>query len=443
MATKPTKRKPANKKAKKKTKKTSPGRKSAAQNQTDVHTFGRARPSQTGKFPVHMQTERDTEFRPLPAPTGADPYHLDLKSVVGAATYQAIVAARKMTFHVNGDMGGIKNGMDQQLVAKGMEQDCDPKAAASDTPAFLYITGDCVYYNGEVKDYYSQFYEPYEFLPYPIFAVPGNHDGESLPGEVPLEGFLRNFCAASPVKQPESQDSNRTAMTEPNVYWTLLTPLASFVGLYSNVPAGGKIVPPQTDWLVQELKSLPTNIPLIITLHHPIYSADDHHSGSTEMKAVIETAAEQAGRHPDMILAGHVHNYQRITKNMSNGSQVPYLVVGAGGYYNLHHIMRVNGETMVPPVTFDDKQDDLVTLEKYSADHHGFLRLEIEGKTITGRYYTVPRPQEPYSKGNQLLDYFEYDWQAKRYIPNTLPAPAANNSQISASIKGRKHPRKK
>ena len=389
----------------------------------NVHVYGRTRPSQTGKFPVHLEAARDTDFRPLPPPTGKTPFHLSLRSVLSASDYKAIASKKKLTFHVNGDMGGIKQGMDQQLVAKGMEQDFNPKTKASDNPAFLYITGDCVYYNGEVKEYYSQFYEPYEFFPRPIFAVPGNHDGENLPDDNTLKGFIRNFCAKSPVKMPESQDSNRTAMVQPNVYWTLLTPLANFIGLYSNVPAGGEIRAPQTDWLVNELKTLPKNVPLIVALHHPVYSADDHHSGSTAMKKVLDDAAKQAGRHPEMILAGHVHNYQRLTKNMTDGSQVPHLVVGAGGYFNLHHIMKVNGETMIPPVVFNDKQGESITLERYSADHHGFLRMEITEKLITGRYYIVPRAHEPFSKGNHLLDYFEFDWRQKRYVPNTLPTP--------------------
>ena len=157
------------------------------------------------------------------------------------------------------------------------------------------------------------------------------------------------------------------------------------------------------------------------------------------MKQVIEAAAEQAGRHPDMILAGHVHNYQRLTKTLPDGSQVPYLVTGAGGYFNLHHIMKVNGEPMVPPVTFDDKQSDPVTLERYSADHHGFMRMQITDKLIIGRYYTVPRQHEPYSKGNQLLDYFEYDWRQKRYVPNSLPASSPTVAPITVSMKGQKY----
>lgn len=406
-----------------------------------VHTFGRGRPSDSGAYPIHVEAERDTRFRPLPKPTGSAPFRLDLKTILSPADYQSIANAQKLTFHVNGDMGGIKNGMDQQLVAKGMEQDFDAKASASDNPAFLYITGDCVYYNGEIKEYYAQFYEPYEFFPRPIFAVPGNHDGENLEDgdQTSLDGFLRNFCAPAPVKMPESQDSNRTAMTQPNVYWTLLTPLANFVGLYSNVPAGGEIIPPQTDWLANELRTLPVSLPLIVTLHHPIYSADDHHSGSTRMKKVIEDAAAKAGRHPDMVLAGHVHNYQRLTKTMADGSEVPYLVIGAGGYYNLHHMMKVDDEHMIPPVVFKDKQGDPVTLERFSADHHGFMRMEITPTQITGRYYTVPRQHEPYSKGNQLIDYFEFDWKNKRYIPNTLPTPPLSMRTIGASLRGRAH----
>ncbi len=384
------------------------------------HVFGRARPSHGGQHPIHVKPTRDTHFRDLPPPTGQSPFHLDLKSVVTDDVYQAIVAKKKLTFHVNGDMGGIEYAVPQELVAKGMEADFTGHADLSEQPAFLYITGDCVYFNGEIKEYYKQFYQPYEFYKGPIFAVPGNHDGENLSGDSTLNGFVRNFCAPSAVKMPESGDSHRTAMVQPNVYWTLVTPRANFVGLYSNVPAGGDIRSPQTEWLINELKTLPKKLPLLVALHHPIYSADDHHSGSTYMKDVLEHAATAAGRHPDMILAGHVHDYQRLTKNRPDGSQIPYLVTGAGGYHNLHGIMLVNGQHMIPPVVFKDSQGDPVTLERYSDDHHGFLRLEITSRLIIGRYYAVPRPQEPYSKGSQLIDYFEFDWTKKRYVPNTL-----------------------
>jgi acid phosphatase type 7 len=228
------------------------------------HVFGRMRPSRGGQHPIHVRSERDVPFHPLPPPTGSEPFHLNLQAILPEVQYQTIVDRKKLTFHLNGDMGGIKFAVPQQLVAKGMEDDFDVSKDASENPAFLYITGDCVYFNGEVTQYYVQFYEPYEFYPAPIFAVPGNHDGDNLPGQNTLDGFVRNFCAPNPVKMPESQDSHRTAMTQPNVYWTLVTPLVNIIGLYSNVPAGGDIRSPQTDWLINELKTLPTDRPLFV-----------------------------------------------------------------------------------------------------------------------------------------------------------------------------------
>ncbi len=389
------------------------------------HVFGRARPSQT-KATLHTKAKRDTRYRELPDPSDTElfdvprepPFQLDLSSVLPADTVRAITKAQKLTFHLNGDMGGIGQPMQQVLVANGMEADFQAGAAPQDNPAFLYVVGDCVYFNGEKDQYFTQFYHPYEFYRVPIFAVPGNHDGENLPGASTLDGFIYNFCAHAPLKRDESQEATRTAMVQPYVYWTLLTPLVNIVGIYSNVPEGGDVRAPQTDWIVSQFETLSKKVPLLVALHHPIFSADVFHSGSTHMKEMLEAVVEQSGRAPDMVLAGHVHDYQRITHLTADGVVTPYLVTGAGGYPNLHAIMKVGGQKLVTPSEFDVGGGDKATLEKYSDDHHGFARLEITATTITGRYYEVPRPQEPYSKGSQLFDYFEYDWKNRKYLPN-------------------------
>jgi 3',5'-cyclic AMP phosphodiesterase CpdA len=271
--------------------------------------------------------------------------------------------------------------------------------------------------NGQAADYYAQFYQPYEHYVAPIVAIPGNHDGWEIAPETSLEAFKRNFCApVSGWHSPDAQDDPRTAMIQPNVFWTLITPLVNIIGLYSNVPEHGVIHPDQQRWLTSELASLSKEIPIIVTMQHPVYSADDHHSGSQTMHDALAKATQASGRTPDMVLAGHVHNYQRFTRvvaSASTQSEVPYVVAGAGGYHNLHRVALVNGERVVPPVTLTQDGDE-VTLERYLDDRHGFLRLEVSQQDITGRYYAVPRPQESWSAGATLIETFRLDLKKRK-----------------------------
>jgi len=382
------------------------------------HVFGKKRPSEDNGMGVHLQhsqEQRDTHFRPVPPPPGTAPYRLDISDVLPGDFSDAIA------FHVNGDVGGVDHPVSQQTVAAGMEADFHTTDGVK--PSFLYIVGDCVYFNGQLSEYQGQFYEPYQHYAGPIFAVPGNHDGENLPADMTLDGFIANFCAKKPTVTPAAGTQTRTAMTQPNVYWTLVTPLISIVGIYSNVPEGGDIRTPQTTWLVNELKTLPKNRPLAVALHHPVYSADIYHSGSSHMKDILENAFQQAGRHADLVLAGHVHDYQRFTKTLPDGGVVPYVVTGAGGYKNLHPIEKTSsGSPLVTPVSFIDKEGETVTLEKYADKQYGFLRLEVTKALITGRYFncTEARLQTPAGEGNMLFDYFELDWKKRAYVPNSF-----------------------
>ena len=125
-------------------------------------------------------------------------------------------------------------------------------------PCFFYYLGDVVYFNRLVRDYQAQFYEPYQFYPTLIFAIPGNHDGDTQKGDQPdnepsLEGFFDNFCAS----QRQHLSAYRETMTQPYVYWTLDAPYATIIGLYSNVdgsldPLG---VAQQQAWFEQQLKA--------------------------------------------------------------------------------------------------------------------------------------------------------------------------------------------
>src|SRR5579859_3522441 len=264
--------------------------------------------------PYHPYPVR--QFRPLPTPPGPAPYHLSLAETLPPERIEQIHAAGHVVFHTVGDTGGVESPEPQVIVMKHMEQDfagSDPSVQ----PAFLYHLGDIAYYYGEASQYYPQFYEPAEHYPAPIFAIPGNHDGDVFNEAVPtLTAFLNNFCAPTPRHNKEAGDALRDAMTQPNVYWTLETPLATFIGLYSNVPEGGKLDDEQIAWFEAELTQAPTDKALIIAVHHPVYSADSHHSGSHYIGELLDQAITKTGRKPDLVLTAHVHNYQRFTRQL-------------------------------------------------------------------------------------------------------------------------------
>ena len=176
-------------------------------------------------------------FQPIPfAPKGPAPYRLDLAAVLGQGPVDAIRAAGRMTFHSCGDTGGIRDPKPQALVARGMERSF---ADGTSRASFFYHLGDVVYFMGQRSEYFGQFYDAYEHYPAPIFALGGNHDGQTGPGSGrSLDGFEQNFCAAPGTYTPEASDTGRMAMIQPYVYWCLDTPLAYFIGLYTNVPEG-------------------------------------------------------------------------------------------------------------------------------------------------------------------------------------------------------------
>ncbi len=296
------------------------------------YSFGRPPLSAAeNSIALHSFTGSQT-FQPLPPATGAYPYRLDLASVIGADPVNAIVNAGSMTFHVMGDTGGVAQPAPQQIVAQKLDADVAQ-------PAFLYLLGDCIYYNGELNQYPQQFYEPYAHYLAPIFAVPGNHDGDPLPGASSLDGFLANFCTTSPQVPSQAQSTGRTTMTQPNVFWTLTAPFITVLGLYTNVPQGGQLDDTQVTWLQSELTAAAPDKAVILTMHHPAISSDSFHGGSAYIFNLIDEVRAQSGRTPDLVLAGHVHNYQRFTRTLSQDGgdwQIPYIVAGSGGYWHLH-----------------------------------------------------------------------------------------------------------
>ena len=341
-------------------------------------------------------------WRDLPAPTGLPPFHLSLDAVLSEDAMAAINNSATMVFHSVGDTGGVNTPTQIENVAAYMEKDF----AGSDLtayPSFFYHLGDVVYYDGETPNYFPEFYEPYMNYPAPIFAIPGNHDGdvnEQFP-EPSLAAFVRNFCSQVPVITPEAKDAPRHAMTQPNVYWTLETPLATIIGLYSNCPEGGQLSQAQIDWFQSELENAPIGKALIVAVHHPIYSAYGPKPGSQHLYDFLNTACKTANnRTPDLILNGHVHNYQRFTGTLA-GKEVACIVAGAGGYNpSLHALSKAFHDAKLPIEMAGSEG----RLENFCDSKHGYLKITVTKGAIAVEYFAVPDPSSPATKPLQPFD---------------------------------------
>jgi hypothetical protein len=263
-----------------------------------------------------------------------------------------------------------------------------------------------VYYFGQDQYYFDQFYDPYRNYNAPIFAIPGNHDGALFQGDPAntLSAFLSNFCTNQPTNNQDSQGAVRTTMDQPGVYFTLNAPFVKFIGLYSNTSEGStegvisssKVGTAQLTFLKQQLTAAKAERAngqwraLVIATHHPPFTSSGQHVPSPTMLKQIDDACSAAGIQPDLHLSGHAHLYERYTRTVG-GKQIPYLVAGMGGFYDLPGLKPVNQRTtpIKTPASGTDASGNPLTLEMYNNDTFGFLRITVSPASLTGEFITV------------------------------------------------------
>lgn len=301
---------------------------------------------------------------------------------------------KQLVFHVVGDTGGVHGTETQDAVAAAMVTQLGATGDAQ--PQFFYHLGDVVYFNGQSNLYTPQFYEPYQNYNGPIFAIPGNHDGDLKvqkgdPADndpYSLYGFMVNFCNT----ESEPQFKHRDPMDQPYCYWLLTAPFVQIIGLYSNVDGNldkeGEST--QYDWFVEQLKAAPANKWLIVAVHHPCYSLDSAHGGYPDILDTLDAAFKAAKTQPDAVLSGHVHNMQMFSRNLGSKT-IPYIICGNGGYANneksLHKMQKLVAGSKLPFQTVNDKN---VSLAAFDTDNAGFFRVTASASELTFDYFAVP-----------------------------------------------------
>ena len=362
------------------------------------------------------------KLQPVPKPT-KQPSVMALQDVLGQAVIQQITAAGSLTFHTVGDSGGIKEPSKQFAVADAMTTDLTNKTYANGLPAFFYHLGDVVYYLGQERYYYDQFYDPYRDYNAPIIAIPGNHDGMISPSLKlkTLQGFLENFCTKSPGHNPEAQGHARTTMTQPGVYFELDAPFIKFIGLYSNISegategviSGGVVGPDQLTFLQQQLKTAATQRAagdtraLVIAVHHPPFTGSSDHAPSPTMLKQIDAACTQAKILPDLVLSGHAHLYERYTRFIGQ-NQIPFIVAGCGGYFNLSGFKKGRGGVKPsPPVMGTDASGNKLRLDNFNDSTFGYLRMTVSSTQLQSQFLGVDLT----TKAVSVLDHLTLDLQ--------------------------------
>ncbi|MDE3067991.1 MAG: metallophosphoesterase [Verrucomicrobiota bacterium] len=371
---------------------------------TDGRLFGESHPGpdETG-FQVDNTSVRyfnspyyrrhKDQLQPVPPPRRDSP-RMNLADVLDDAFISGIKQAGKIVFHAVGDTGAAKRSgpVTEARVADLMAGDLSVKGALA--PAFFFHPGDVIYYFGEGRYYYDQFYEPFRAYDRPIFAIPGNHDGmvfgrdADVPTIPTLKAFLRNFCAAAPGPSPDAGGLMRSVMTQPGVYFTLDAPFVSIIGLYSNVlegpgvisSEGGRYPVPddQVQFLELELARLKPlrqagERAVLVAVHHPPLSVDGKSGGTKGLSEDIDAACRKAGLWPDAVLSGHAHLYQRFTRRVE-GREIPYVVSGSGGF------AATPPRSGLPPAPVTVGS---VTLVKNPIVAFGYLTVTTDARNLT------------------------------------------------------------
>jgi len=151
------------------------------------------------------------------------------------------------------------------------------------------------------------------------------------------------------------------------------------------------------------------------------------------MLAMIDQACTAAGIWPDLHLSGHSHLYERYTRTIG-GKQVPYVVAGMGGFYNLPGLKATKPAAPTTPASGTDASGNPLTINVYTDTQFGYLRITATATSLTAEFITV----DPATGKTGTGDTFTVNLTAGTVSNSTPPKkgkPAKKAAKSSASSK--------
>lgn len=286
--------------------------------------------------------------------------------------------------------------------------------AQKEDPDFVFIPGDIVYTRGRIAEYRQKFYPVYRpMLATTLFvAAVGNHDSGNrdltpAPDELayfyywaqPLNGPAHSSFAD--LKGPEeAQNAFRSAagvnfprmanfsFDYGNSHWLILdsNPYAEWTD------------PALRKWIADDLTSTRATWKFV-GFHHPGFNSSKVHYEDQWMRTLSDVFEAQG---VDVVIAGHVHNYQRtypMTFRMTGTPQMPIKEVA--GEWKLDKAFDGNKDTTPKGVIYlitgagganlyDPEQSDNPSswkefTMKFNSKVHSFTVADIDGRTAKFR----------------------------------------------------------
>lgn len=198
-------------------------------------------------------------------------------------------------------------------------------------PDFIFVPGDIVYSRGRISEYREKFYPVYNAEQLPLLrtrlmlAVPGNHDtatvdltkypdaqayyyywNQPLNGpdvnavgqERKFEGDPADVQAALKNGGDNMKRMGSYSFDYGNAHWTVLD--TSTYLEWSE--------PQMRDWLEKDLRAAQSATWRFVSMHHPPFNSSKAHFREQHVRQLVDLFEKYD---VDLVIAGHVHNYQR------------------------------------------------------------------------------------------------------------------------------------
>jgi len=316
-------------------------------------------------------------------------------------------AQQAYQFVVFGDCG--QNNTPQKQVARQVNKL---------RPDFIQITGDIVYSRGRISEYREKFYPIYnsDALPLlrsrPMIGVPGNHDTSTTDLTKYPDAQAYYYYWNQPLNGPDVNAIGQARKFEGdaadikavlNSAGDGMKRMGSFSFDYGNshwiaIDSNTYLdwtAPALREWLEKDLQAAQGATWRFVTMHHPAFNSSHAHYKQQHPRWMADLFEKY---HVDVVLAGHVHNYQRtyplsfkvspkapkvgvvdgkfdFDKQFDGETQTKakspiYLVTGAGGA-GLYDTDQGDARASWQPYTV-----------KFVSKVNSFSWFEVDGKTL-------------------------------------------------------------